>query len=77
MQLYEELVAQCIKTAIQNQATKIVNEYIKFWTPNKDANAYSLEQLDCIYYYLMHAHKNGTINIFDYNKSLFYTLFLV
>mgnify|MGYP005621671935 CR=1 FL=1 len=77
MPVHKDLVDKCVQTAVENKATTVVNEYIKYWTPNKDASAYSIDRLDAIYYYLIYAHKQKSIDLFNYDTSIFSTLFLV
>ena len=69
------VINDCVHIAIQNQATKIVNEYIEFW--KTDISQYKIEQLDLMFHYLVSAHYKKNIDIFYYKKSIYYDLFLV
>ena len=59
------ILKECIEKAVDYRCTKIVNEYINFY--NSKIEDYELSHLDCIYYYLMYAHKTKSIDIFNYN----------
>jgi hypothetical protein len=74
---YNDLVKECVKLSIEKKATQIVNEYVEYFTPGKDASSYSLEQLDSIYYYLEYIHNKKIIDIFDLKKQFMSTLFLI
>jgi len=63
-----------INEIIENQACNVVNAYVKFWTPHKNASEYPVKQLDCMYYYLIYCHK---IDIFNCDESLFRILCLI
>ena len=69
------VITDCVHRAIQNQATKIVNEYIEFW--KTDISQYKIEHLHLMYYYLMSAHYKKIIDIFCYKRSIYYDLFLI
>lgn len=69
------ILQECIEKAADYRCTKIVNEYIIFY--NSKIEDYELSQLDCIYYYLMYAHKRKSIDIFNYNDRLYSDLFLL
>lgn len=77
MSLHKDIIERCVNTAIDNQCSKVINNYIKFWTPDKDADHYPIDQLDFRYYFLVESHRKRTIDIFSSSKSLYYTLFLV
>ena len=77
MSLHKDIIEQCVDMSIERQCTKVVNDYVKFWTPNKDADDYPICQLDFLYHLLVQSHAKGTIDIFSNSKSLYYTLFLV
>lgn len=77
MSLHKDIIERCVNIAIENQCAKVVNNYIHFWTPNKGAEIYPIQQLDLMYYYLIQSHKDRSIDIFSTSKSLYYTLFLV
>ena len=69
------ILKECIEKAVGYRCTKIVNEYINFY--NSKIEDYELSHLDCIYYYLMYAHKTKSIDIFNYNDTIYSDLFLV
>lgn len=70
-----DIIFNCVATAIEKKSCYLVNEYIKFW--KCELNHFDIKHLDCIYYFLIHAHKNKDIDIFIDNDQLFATLFLV
>ena len=71
------VILECIDSAINIQACKIVDKYINFWSKG-DITKYKIQKLDRMYYYLIFSHKKKKIDIFDdYKDSLYYTLFLV
>ena len=75
--MYKFVVNDCIKLAIERQACKIIDKYIEFWPNGAKLEDYDIEQLDSKYDYLIFSHNNNYIDIFDYNDSIFTTLFLI
>ena len=71
----KSIVKECIEKAVDFRCTKIVNEYIEFY--NTKLEDYDIRHLDCIYYYLLYAHRKKTIDVFKYDKSIYSVLFLV
>ena len=69
------ILEECFEKAADYRCTRIVNEYINFY--NSNIEDYELHHLDCIYYYLMHAHKTKSIDIYNYNYTLYFELFLI
>ena len=63
--------------AIENQACKIINEYIEYWSDRSNIEDYNIEHLDSKFNYLLYAYNKKIIDIFNYNNSIFSTLFLV
>ena len=66
-----------VQDEIEDQAAQIVNEYVKHWPNGGDLSDYNMKHLDAIYYYLIFEYKKGTINIFNYDSSIYSLLFLV
>jgi hypothetical protein len=77
MSQHDLVILDCVNLAIEKKACQIINEYVAYWNNEKTIDDYSIHHLDCMYYYLLYAHKNRTLNIFDYNKSIYSILFLV
>ena len=75
--MYAVVVKDCINLAIKKKACKIINEYIDYWPNGETLEDYNIEHLDSKYFYLIHSHNNNSIDIFNYNNSIFTTLFLV
>ena len=63
---------------IEDQAAEIVNRYVDFWSSN-DAHfhEYKIEELDNKYYYLINAYENKIVDIFNYDNSIYYNMFMV
>ena len=72
-----DVINDCITLAIEKKASKIINEYVDNWSNGVKLQDYKIEQLDSKYYYLIYAHNNNLVDIFNYSKSIFTTLFLV
>ena len=62
---------------IEDQVTKIINEYIEFWPNGAKFDQYEIEYLDSKYYYLIYAYENNLIDIFNYDNSIYYEMFMV
>ena len=62
---------------IEDQAAKIVNEYIEFWPNGAKFEQYKIEELDHKYYYLINAYENNIIDIFNYDDSIYHIMFMV
>lgn len=62
---------------IEDQVTKIINEYIEFWPNGAKFEEYNIESLDNKYYFLINAYENNIIDIFNYDDSIYYTMFMV
>ena len=75
--MYATVVNDCTNLAIENKACQIINEYIEFWPNSGKFEDYKIEQLDLKFYYLIYAHNNKFIDIFNYNNSIYTTLFLI
>ena len=66
-----------VDETIEDQAAKIVNEYIKFWHNGAKFEQYKIEELDSKYYYLIYAYKYNIIDIFNYDDSIYNKMFMV
>ena len=74
--MHKSINEKAVQRAIEKRSCQIVEEYIKYWTPNKTVEDYPLEQLDSIYYFTIYLHTKGLYDIFNYNTKLFSILFL-